>query len=53
MKKIIKEKCDCRWGLPMSNALLYKPQYYPKIILEMIKIFLRVIANIRIRILRV
>ena len=40
-EKIIKEKCDCRWGLPMSNALLYKPQYYPKIIFEMIKIFLR------------
>ena len=40
-EKIIEGKCDCHWGLPMSNALLYKPRYYPKIILEMIKIFFR------------
>lgn len=40
-EKIVKEKCDCHWGLPMSNALLYKPKYYPQILREMIKVFLR------------
>ncbi len=40
-EKINKEKCNCHWGLVMSNSLLYKPQYYPKILFEMIKIFFR------------
>ncbi len=35
------KKCNCHWGLVMSNSLLYKPQYYPKILFEMIKILFR------------
>ncbi len=38
-EKIIKEKCTCHWGLPLSNALIYKPKYYPKILFEMGRIF--------------
>ena len=40
-EKIKQEKCNCHWGLVISNSLLYKPQYYPKIIFEMIRIFFR------------
>lgn len=40
-KKIIKERCNCHWGLPLSNALLYKPKYYPKITYEMMRIALK------------
>lgn len=37
-KRIITEKCNCHWGLPMSNTLIYKTKYYPKIISEALKI---------------
>ena len=37
-KNIKKEKCNCYWGLPISNNLIYKPAYYPTIISEMLKI---------------
>lgn len=40
-EKIIKEKCTCHWGLPLSNALIYKPRYYPTILSEMIRIITR------------
>lgn len=43
--KIIKEKCNCHWGLPISNALIYKPKYYPKIIYEMAEIISRSITG--------
>lgn len=37
-KKIAGVKCNCHWGLPISNNLIYKPAYYPIIISEMLKI---------------
>ena len=40
-KEIIKDRCTCHWGLPMSDALIYEPKYYPKILFEMLKITLR------------
>jgi MoaA/NifB/PqqE/SkfB family radical SAM enzyme len=43
-EKIIKEKCNCHWGLPMSNTLIYEPRYYPKILFEMFKIIFRSIV---------
>lgn len=43
-EKIIKEKCNCHWGLPLSNTLIYKPKYYPKILFEMLKIIARSIS---------
>ena len=36
--RIRANKCTCHWGLPMSNALLYSPRYYPKILAEMLRI---------------
>ncbi len=36
-----KNKCNCHWGLPMSNSLIYNPRYYPGILLEMLKIAAR------------
>ncbi len=48
-KKIIQEKCNCHWGLPLSNTLMYKPKYYPKILFEMIKIFFRSLLSKRNR----
>jgi len=44
-KKIIKEKCTCHWGLPMSNTLIYEPKYYFTIISEMFKIAKRSILH--------
>ena len=40
-KKITEEKCTCHWGLPLSNTLIYKPEYYPKILYEMVRIITR------------
>ena len=40
-KRIHREKCNCHWGLPMSNALLYKPGYYPRILFEILKVMKR------------
>lgn len=40
-EKIKKECCQCHWGLPMSNSLLYSPRYYPLILREMAHIFWR------------
>lgn len=37
--KIIKKRCNCHWGLPLSNNLIYNPRYYPKILFEMGRIF--------------
>ncbi len=39
------KKCNCHWGLALSNSLLYKPQFYPKILLEMIKILFRSLSK--------
>jgi len=40
-ENIVKEKCNCHWGLPLSNNLIYKPGYYPRIMFEMAKIIAR------------
>lgn len=40
-RKIAREKCNCHWGLPLSNSLIYKPEYYPLILAEMLKISAR------------
>lgn len=40
-EKIIKDKCNCHWGLPMSTSIIYKPEYYPGILADMIKMALR------------
>lgn len=38
MKEFVQEartkKCACHWGLALSNSLLYRPRYYPKILCE-------------------
>ncbi len=34
-KQICDEKCNCHWGVPMSNKLLYSPSYYPRILKDM------------------
>ncbi|HBR14560.1 MAG TPA: hypothetical protein DD723_03320 [Candidatus Omnitrophica bacterium] len=39
--QIVREKCNCHWGLPMSTALIYSPRYYPKILFEMTRILSR------------
>jgi MoaA/NifB/PqqE/SkfB family radical SAM enzyme len=44
-KKIMSQKCNCHWGLPLSNALLYMPEYYPKILADMAGIFVRSILR--------
>lgn len=44
-KRIHKERCNCHWGLPMSNALIYKPGYYPRILFETLKIITRSISH--------
>ena len=43
-KKIIRERCTCHWGLPLSNTLIYKLDYYPKILYEMGRIVIRSIS---------
>lgn len=48
-KKIIRERCNCHWGLPLSNTLLYKPGYYPKITYEMMRIIFKSSLKLRIR----
>ncbi|MDP8233442.1 MAG: radical SAM protein [Candidatus Saelkia tenebricola] len=40
-KNIVKEKCNCHWGLPLSNNLIYRPEYYLRIMFEMAKIIAR------------
>lgn len=42
---IVKNKCTCHWGLVLSNALIYKPSYYPMILSEMLKITARSLAK--------
>lgn len=46
-KKIIGEKCNCHWGLPLSNTLIYKPKYYLMIFSEIIKIITRSILKLK------
>lgn len=46
-EKMFREKCNCHWGLVLSNALIYKPRYYPKILNEMMKITARSILKRR------
>jgi len=43
-KRIEEERCTCHWGLPMSNSLLYNPKYYPKILIEMLRIIGRSVS---------
>ncbi|MBF0330982.1 MAG: radical SAM protein [Candidatus Omnitrophica bacterium] len=40
-RQIRDKKCNCHWGLPMSNALLFSPRYYPAIVMEMARILFR------------
>lgn len=40
-KKIVRERCNCHWGLPLSNSLIYRPVYYPLILTEMLKVAIR------------
>ena len=35
------KRCNCHWGLALSNSLLYTPRYYPKILSGMAKIAMR------------
>jgi len=44
-RDIVREKCNCHWGLPMSNTIIYKPAYYPKVAYEMARVALRNIAR--------
>ena len=32
------KKCHCHWGLPMTNAILYSPRFYPKVIREIVRV---------------
>ncbi len=38
-------KCNCHWGLPLSNNIIHKPKYYPKIAVEMARLFYRSLKN--------
>lgn len=40
-EKIKTTCCTCHWGLPMSNTIMFSPQYYPKLIYEMGRIAVR------------
>lgn len=40
-EQICEGKCDCHWGLALSNALLYKPSYYPKILSRVIAVYFK------------
>ncbi len=44
-QKIKNKSCNCHWGIPMTNALLYSPRYYPRIAYEASSIFLRSITK--------
>lgn len=48
-KKIIREKCNCHWGIPLSNGLIYKTGHYPKIMYDMFRIAARSIAKPTLR----
>ena len=37
-RNIKRGRCTCHWGLPLSNNLIYKPAYYPKILSETLRI---------------
>lgn len=40
-EQIIEKKCNCHWGLPMSNNLLSSPGWYPRILASMAKVLAR------------
>lgn len=40
-KTMIEKKCACHWGLPMSNAIMLSPRYYPRIIWDMVCVMAR------------
>lgn len=44
-EQITQEGCNCHWGLPLSNTLIYRPKYYPKILFEMVRINARSIRR--------
>ena len=39
--QIKRDCCNCHWGLPMSNTILFSPRYYPLLLGEMFKIVAR------------
>lgn len=44
-RKIILNKCTCHWNIPLTSNLIYRPDYYHKVLFEMIKIILRSICR--------
>lgn len=40
-REITLNKCTCHWNIPLTSNLIYRPDYYPQILFEMIKIILR------------
>ncbi|MBF0594819.1 MAG: SPASM domain-containing protein [Candidatus Omnitrophica bacterium] len=39
-KDIVKKRCNCHWGIPMTNAVLFSPRFYPRIVWEMGRSFM-------------
>lgn len=46
-EKIIRNRCTCHWGLPISNGLLYRVSRYPVLLGEMIGIWRRTLSRHR------
>lgn len=44
---IFRKHCTCHWNIPLISNLIYKPRYYPKILLEMVKIVMRSIKTVK------
>ena len=44
-KKMLSKKCNCHWGLPLSNSIIYTPTFYPRILRDMVKIAKRSIVK--------
>lgn len=36
-----RDACTCHWGLPITNNLLYKPRFYPRLLAESARIMAR------------
>ncbi len=46
-RRIRDGRCNCHWGLPLSNTLLYSPRYYGFIAAEMVRILGRSLVSPR------
>ncbi len=40
-KDIRRKRCHCHWGLPMTNAILFSPRFYPRVAWEMGRVVVR------------